>query len=211
MMLKSQIGYACQGHKLATHSKHGSRVVVHQYSGKTEPFNENVAQVKRLISRDRKEFLGNSNDILDKYATEFGDGTAVEQPESVSSSSSNPFLSSSSTPAISSAAPVQPTGGVSSSPQKLDNPFKSSLPSSNPFGASSSAPPKPFKQSIEPKGLTPDMSPDPFMKETPFDLLKSIGLTQIFIVVSFSLIIGLMLATFYVVLNAGGIRLAGLD
>lgn len=35
---------------------------------------ENAAQVKRLISRDKKEFLGNSTDILDKYNTEFGDG-----------------------------------------------------------------------------------------------------------------------------------------
>jgi hypothetical protein len=31
--------------------------------------------------------LGNSNDILDKYATEFGDGIAEEQPVSTSSSS----------------------------------------------------------------------------------------------------------------------------
>lgn len=42
-------------------------------AGRTEPFNENVAQVKRLINRDRKEFLGNADDILDKYTTEFGD------------------------------------------------------------------------------------------------------------------------------------------
>ena len=47
-------------------------------TGRTEPFNENVAQVKRLISRDRKEFLGNSDDILDKYTTEFGDGNSGE-------------------------------------------------------------------------------------------------------------------------------------
>jgi hypothetical protein len=27
--------------------------------------------VKRLITRDKKEFMGNSDDILDKYAPEF--------------------------------------------------------------------------------------------------------------------------------------------
>ena len=55
------------------------------------------------------------------------------------------------------------------------------------------------------------MSPDPVVKETPFSILQSIGLTQVAIVFSFSLIIGLMLATFTVVLNAGGIRIAGLE
>jgi hypothetical protein len=40
-----------------------------------EPFNESAAQVKRLISRDRKEFLGNDEDILDKYTTEFGEAS----------------------------------------------------------------------------------------------------------------------------------------
>ena len=55
-------------------------------AGRTgEPFNENVAQVKRLISRDRKEFMGNSEDILDKYTTEFGDG---EGPSPASTSDS---------------------------------------------------------------------------------------------------------------------------
>lgn len=35
---------------------------------------ENAAQVRRLISRDRKEFLGNSEgDILEKYKVELGD------------------------------------------------------------------------------------------------------------------------------------------
>lgn len=56
----------------------GRLVLADRYfiAGRTEPFNENVAQVKRLINRDRKEFMGNSDDILDKYTTEFGDGDA---------------------------------------------------------------------------------------------------------------------------------------
>jgi hypothetical protein len=46
----------------------------------SEPFSENAAQVKRLINRDRKEFLGNSSDILDKYQTEFGADAAAAAP-----------------------------------------------------------------------------------------------------------------------------------
>lgn len=46
-----------------------------------EPFNENVAQVKRLISRDRKEFLGNEDDILDKYNEEFSVGERTSMPD----------------------------------------------------------------------------------------------------------------------------------
>lgn len=30
--------------------------------------------MRRLINRDRKEFLGNDQDILDKYNVEFSDG-----------------------------------------------------------------------------------------------------------------------------------------
>lgn len=41
-----------------------------------EPFNEGASQVKRLINRDRKEFLVGSGDLLDKFTTEFGDGTS---------------------------------------------------------------------------------------------------------------------------------------
>lgn len=46
--------------------------------GGNEPFNEGAAQVKRLISRDRQEFLGsrvvgNQGDIMEKWQTEFGE------------------------------------------------------------------------------------------------------------------------------------------
>mmetsp|Transcript_5131 Transcript_5131/g.11163 ORF Transcript_5131/g.11163 Transcript_5131/m.11163 type:complete len:204 (-) Transcript_5131:654-1265(-) len=170
-----------------------SRVISNQRAGRTEPFNEGAAQVKRLISRDRKEFLGNEEDILDKYKTEFGDAgaTSIEQ-KPASSASANPFASGSS-------------AGPSSS---TENPFKTSTAS--PFGAAPSST-KPFKSSIEPRGLSPDMGPDPIVKETPLNLLQQISITQVVIFFSFTLIIGLMLSTFYVVLNAGGVRLAGLD
>lgn len=40
-------------------------------------FNEGATQVKRLINRDRKEFLGNEVDILDKFEKEFGEDVVV--------------------------------------------------------------------------------------------------------------------------------------
>lgn len=45
-----------------------------------------MAQVKRLISRDRKEFMGNNDDILDKYTKEFGDGISGEAAAAAASS-----------------------------------------------------------------------------------------------------------------------------
>lgn len=174
------------------------KFVARQVSGRTEPFNENVAQVKRLINRDRKEFMGNSEDILDKYTTEFGDGL--------------PTPTFTPAPVAPTPAPASPTPSAvnpfAASSLSAENPFKT--PAATPFGAAPAAP-KPFKQGIEPKGLTPDMSPDPIIKETPFDLIKSIGLPQIIIFCTFSSMIGLMIATFWVVVNAGGVSLAGLD
>ncbi|KAJ9508128.1 hypothetical protein QJQ45_021487, partial [Haematococcus lacustris] len=154
-----------------------------------EPFNESAAQVKRLISRDRKEFLGNDLDILDKYQTEFG-----EAPAGPSKSSDQPA-------AIAPVKPVQPA--------------KRALPADNPFGKPVNAtpfpkPPPPPKSSMEPVGLRPDMGPDPIVKEKAFSLLENITLTQVVIVISFTLIIALMLSTFFFVLKVGGVRLNGI-
>ncbi|GFH18340.1 uncharacterized protein HaLaN_15126 [Haematococcus lacustris] len=123
-----------------------------------EPFNESAAQVKRLISRDRKEFLGNDLDILDKYQTEFG-----EAPAGPSKSSDQPAVT----------APVKPV-----------QPAKRALPADNPFGKPVNAtpfpkPPPPPKSSMEPVGLRPDMGPDPIVKEKAFSLLENITLTQV--------------------------------
>ncbi|GIL74084.1 hypothetical protein Vretimale_4954 [Volvox reticuliferus] len=153
---------------------------------------ENAAQVRRLINRDRKEFLGNAQgDILEKYKVELGDATAepsTSQGPTIGANTPNPFSSG---------------AGVS-------NPF-GAAPTASPFGSSTSSSASPFKSTIEPVGLRPDMSPDPFVKETPISFLKSITLTQVVLFCSFSLIILLMLATFNVVLNTGAIRLAGID
>lgn len=159
---------------------------------------ENAAQVRRLINRDRKEFLGNDDDILDKYNVEYGDGKAavLEAPAA--------------------AAPPPPPSGPSAS---TPNPFaKPTVSAANPFGAPAPASPfgtpstsNPFKSVVEPMGLRPDMSPDPFVKETPINFLKSITLTQVVLFLSFTLIIALMLATFNVVLNSGAIRIAGIE
>ncbi|GLC34908.1 hypothetical protein PLESTB_001176900 [Pleodorina starrii] len=153
---------------------------------------ENAAQVRRLINRDRKEFLGNAEgDILEKYKVELGGAsteTSAKDGPTIGANTPNPFSS-----------------GAGAS-----NPF-GSAPAASPFGSAPSSSASPFKSSIEPTGLRPDMSPDPFVKETPVSFIKSITLTQVVLFCSFTLIILLMLATFNVVLNTGAIRLAGID
>lgn len=77
----------------------------------------------------------------------------------------------------------------------------------SPFGPSSGSlpfEPPARKPSIEPRNLSPDMQPDS-LEETPW--WTKITLTQVVIVLSFTTIIGLMIATFFVVLNMGAIRL----
>lgn len=64
---------------------------------------------------------------------------------------------------------------------------------------------------IEPRGLSPNMSPDPVVKEAPLDILKNIPVTAIVFTFTFGSMIGLMLVTFKVVVDAGGVRLAGLE
>jgi hypothetical protein len=56
---------------------------------------ENAAQVRRLISRDRKEFLGNQGDILDKFEVELGAGRAAAEAEAASSSKNGPAIGAS--------------------------------------------------------------------------------------------------------------------
>ncbi|KAF5830434.1 hypothetical protein DUNSADRAFT_14572 [Dunaliella salina] len=201
---------------------------------RAEPFNESAAQVKRLVQRDRKEFLGNNVDILDQYTTEFGDveprkdgqqrqqpnpGAKVPQrpsPSPVAAAAAPAAVPASTSQPATSPAP-QPSTSKPSSP--ASKPFKSSG-SDNPFGSSDNpfGPPtaiSPFgnsgktKSRIEPEGLSPDMGPDAIVKETPFDILKDITLTQVVLFFSFTLIIGLMIATFYIVLQSGAIRLNG--
>lgn len=178
-----------------------------------EPFNEGAAQVRRLVQRDRKELLGNAADILDKYKTEFGNGTEEEAPPppaqsavttAAPSSSSSPFGSGSSS--NSSSSPFA-SGGVAASP--FGGPAGGAA---SPFGGAATARPSRLA-SIEPKGLSPDMGPDPIVappKDTR-SFLARITLTQVVLVLSFSTIIGLMIATFFVVVNTGAVRLAGID
>lgn len=83
----------------------------------------------------------------------------------------------------------------------------SSKPTASPFGTAGTPlpfEPKATKPSIEPRNLSPDMQPDR-IEETPW--WTKITLTQVVIVLSFTTIIGLMLATFSVVWEMGAIRL----
>lgn len=147
-----------------------------------------------MISRDKKEFLGDKDDILAKYSTEFGDGNTPVG--STPSPDVSPGVFRFGAPRVLVVAPalalqqpnhascyaasVNPFG---STPVSADNPFKASTSApASPFGAAGPPPVSvsPFKKSsVEPVGLRPDMSPDPILKETPVSFLKSITLTQI--------------------------------
>jgi len=177
--------------------------------------------VRRLISRDRKEFLNNSTDILDKYEDEFGAVNASLEAAAAATGAepANPFASAAP------AAGANPFSAGASSAGSASGAFKAAAgapAAASPFGSRPLAPTSSssgapvsggaYKSSIEPRGLSPSMGPDaPTGKEPAFSFLPPINGTLIFFVVSFGLIIGLMLATFNVVLHAGGVRIAGLD
>ncbi|MEW5307390.1 MAG: hypothetical protein WDW36_009793 [Sanguina aurantia] len=168
--------------------------------------------VRRLVKRDKTTFLGNKVDILDKFTTEFDEGPSLSEPEAASASQPEaaPTPVKAAVPIPSAPASVNPFANsiTTGRPVSADNPFKAGPAPASPFGSAGAA--KPFKQSIEPLGLNPDMSPDPIVKEAPFDFLKSITLTQGVIAGSFVFVIALMLVTFNVAVGAGAIRLSGI-
>uniref|UniRef100_A0A383W3Q1 Uncharacterized protein n=1 Tax=Tetradesmus obliquus TaxID=3088 RepID=A0A383W3Q1_TETOB len=198
-------------------------------SGRVEPFNEGAAQVKRLVSRDRAEMLGNKVDILDKYTTEFGDPDA-DIPAAFAASptaAAAPAAAPAAEPAAAApaAAPASSSSSASSAPAAPSSPFAAS-PSSpfaakaapvatkftgssaSPFGTASRT-----RSMLEPTGLTPDMGPDPIVKmaPTPGNIISRITLTQVVLFCTFTSMIGLMLGTFYVVVGTGAVRLAGIE
>ncbi|KAF8063823.1 hypothetical protein HT031_003680 [Scenedesmus sp. PABB004] len=201
-------------------------------SGRAEPFNEGAAQVKRLVNRDRKDLLGNKIDILDKYSTEFGDpDEPAPRPPAAAASAA-----AAAAPAPAAAAPTAaavpaaagPPAGAAAAPgaaaaqAKPASPFAAAAPAavatkftgggalSSPFGPGTSSR---TRSVTEPVGLSPDMGPDPVVRlpPTPKNLLSRITLTQVVLFFTFSSMIGLMLATFYVVLGTGAVRLAGIE
>jgi hypothetical protein len=93
-------------------------------------------------------------------------------------------------------------------PAAVQTKFTGSSSAAAPFGSSPRA-----RTIQEPKGLSPDMGPDPIVKPaiTPGNILSRITLTQVVLFCTFSSMILLMLATFSVVLKSGAIRLAGIE
>ena len=145
-------------------------------------FDEGAAQVRRLLDRDRKDM------DFEALESAFGD----DAPPSGTPDKTSPPPAG--TPA-GSAAPASPAVSMSSKPTM------------SPFGSAGTPlpfEPKATKPSIEPRGLSPDMKPD-VIASSPW--WTKITLTQVVIVLSFTTIIGLMIATFFVVLNMGAIRL----
>lgn len=162
---------------------------------KPQPFNEGFSRVRTLVNRDKSEFMGNDTqeNITQKYEVEFGENATppkASAPPVITANTVNPF----------GAGP--PSAPISTSPFG-----RSSVPAS-PFAAPLNQAKKP---SIEPAGMNPEMSPDPFGKEIGPSFFESIGVVQIVLFLSFSTIIGIMIATFFVTLGSGAIRISGVD
>ena len=160
-------------------------------------FDEGAAQVRRLLDRDRKEL--DLDELEGAFAEPQRDGEAPSggdtSPASIREASTN-NSDVEATPASSGArfsadkTPVSPLG-----------PSSGSSSSVSPFGSPAPTMRKPFN---EPAGLSPDMKPD-VIEETPW--WTKITFTQVVIVLSFTSIISLMIATFFFVLNVGAIRI----
>jgi len=145
-------------------------------------FDEGAAQVRRLLDRDRKDM------DFDALESAFDSGSPPTPTAASESAAASP-------PAASATPPASPAVSMSSKPTV------------SPFGTAGTPlpfEPKATKPSIEPRNLSPDMQPDR-IEETPW--WTKITLTQVVIVLSFTTIIGLMLATFSVVWEMGAIRL----
>jgi len=150
-------------------------------------FNEGAAQVRRLLDRDRKEL---NFDELEKTftasedeniaATLDADRDAPTQLEATPSNSGAMFAADK--------TPVSPLGPSSTSNAPA-NPFAASPSPRTPFGG--------------PAGLRPDMPPADIPSKPWW---QEITLTQVVIVLSFTTIISLMIATFFVVVNMGAVR-----
>lgn len=147
--------------------------------GGNRRFDEGADQVRRLLDRDRKELQG-LEEIGGAFNAEFDEGLD-DKPAAKPAAASTSAPSAGATGAAKPASPFGAPGRAAASP----------------FG---SGPRKPL---FEPEGLRPDLPADA-MKSDPW--WKNITLTQVVIVLSFTLIIGLMLATFFVVLKSGGVR-----
>lgn len=148
-------------------------------------FDEGAAQVRRLLDRDRKEI-----DFGELEKTFESDGPSQDVQDE---------------------GPAKARGALEATPSNSGAIFAADKSRMSPFGPSpGSLGAVPFesgsrKPSIEPKNLSPDMKPAPMEESKPW--WTKITLTQVVIVLSFTTIISLMIATFFFVLNVGAIRL----
>lgn len=152
------------------------------------PFDEGAAQVKKLLTRDKRELMG-VEQIGQRARTEFDE----EDSKPSTSGSDNGSTSKENTRLF---GEGRDRSKPSSSP--FGGPSQGAKRAANPFGPDSR--PKPF---IEPANLSPTMKAIP-IDDTPW--YKKITIGQVVIVISFTLIIGLMLGTFAFVLRVGAVR-----
>lgn len=153
------------------------------------PFDEGAAQVKKLLTRDKRELMG-VEQIGQRARTEFDEDDSTP-------STSDSDKGSSSKPSTRLFGEGRDRSKSSSSPFG-DSTQKPAKKVANPFGPDSRS--KPFS---EPADLSPTMKAIP-IDDTPW--YKKITVAQVVIVISFTLIISLMLGTFAFVLKVGAVR-----
>jgi hypothetical protein len=148
-------------------------------------------QVRRLVDRDRLQMLGNQVDILDKFETEFGDpdepstsarpaaSAAVAEPPAAASTSGTTSTPAAAAPTAAAAAAPSPAPLKPAAPAAVKTNFGAAGGVSSPFGTPGTS--SRTRSMMEPKGLSPDMGPDPIVKmaPTPGNLISKITLTQV--------------------------------
>lgn len=154
-------------------------------------FDEGAAQVKRLIDRDQASFAGKGFEDLMKreLAVEEKAGSKGQDGDSESETLSQPPSASDDK-----STPASPFGSAPTFPFSsgtVDSPFGFSEPS------------KPFDDT---GSLRSSASPELVEDEPWWSFVNNITITQIVLFCSFSLIITIMLGTFWFVLNAGGVH-----
>lgn len=168
------------------------RLILFHFCINFAEFDEGAAQVKRLLSRDRKD-LTNYEELESAFSAlpqeqTVEEGTSSAQPLSaVRGGGSGKNEKEDSTP--SSPKPGTPTSATTSFGTKLSGSAMS------PFGSSSQYTPAQENLPLSTKATQEDEK-----------WWSNISLTQIFILISFTLIIGLMISTFFFVLNVGAVR-----
>ena len=163
-----------------------------------DPREEDTTEnVRRLLRRDAKGFKD-----LDEMSERLG-ADLPEDAKAEPSASAPPAAAPAASPFAAAAASPSAGAPAAGTPPPAASPF---APQAGAGGAASPFAPGPGKAVSPFQQATPEAEvPEAEEPEPWYYFYKYISLTQVVIAVSFTLIIGLMVSTFFFVLNSGGI------